>query len=91
MTDGGFDQANIDAGTVAANATYKMAAAYAVNDFAASISGGAAVTDVSGTIPTVNQLQLGRASAGNALNGHIRQINYYSIRLTNAELQAFSK
>jgi hypothetical protein len=90
VTDGGVDQANIDAGTVAANATYKMAGAYAVNDFAASISGGAAVTDVSGTIPTVNQLQLGSASAGNALNGNIRQITYYNKRLPNDTLRVLS-
>ena len=90
VTDGGVDQANIDAGTVAANATYKMAGAYAANDFAASISGGAAVTDVSGAIPTVNQLQLGSASAGNALNGCIRSIAYYNTRLLNSQLQALT-
>jgi len=90
VTDGGVDQANIDAGTVAAAITYKMAGAYTLNDFATSIGGGAAVVDTSGTIPTVNQLQIGNSSAGNSLNGHIRSIAYYNTRLANTTLQALT-
>lgn len=90
VTDGGVDQANIDAGTVAANTTYKMAGAYAANSFAASISGGAAVTDVSGTLPTVTQLQIGNSAAGNRLNGSISSISYYNTRLSNSQLQALT-
>lgn len=90
VTDGGVDQADIDAGTVAANTTYKMAGAYAANNFAASISGGAAVTDVSGTLPTVTQLQIGAAAAGNIFNGRIASISYYNTRLANDTLQALT-
>ena len=90
VTDGGVDQANIDAGTVAANTAYKMAGTYAANDFAASISGGVAVTDVSGTLPTVNQLQIGASAAGNILNGCIGSITYYNTRLSNATLRVLT-
>ena len=91
VTDGGVDQANIDAGTVAANTSYKMAAAYTLNDFAASIGGGSVGTDASGTLPTVNQLQIGNSAAGNRLNGQIRSINYYTSRLSNAQLQTLTQ
>jgi hypothetical protein len=90
VTDGGVDQADIDAGTVASNIVYKFAGAYAANDFAASIAGGAAVTDTSGSIPTVDRMMIGNSAATNALNGHIRQIVYYPRRLSNADLQGIT-
>jgi len=90
VTDGGVDQADIDAGTVASNIVYKFAGAYAANNFAASIAGGAAVTDTSGSIPTVDRMMIGNSSASNALNGCIQQIVYYPRRLSNAELQALT-
>ena len=90
VTAGGVDQANIDAGTVAAAITYKMAGAYTLNDFATSIGGGTVGTDVSGTVPTVNQLQIGTSSAGNILNGCIGSITYYSTRLSDAQLQVLT-
>lgn len=90
VTDGGVSQANIDAGTVAANTAYKMAGAYALNDFAASFAGGSVGTDTSGTLPTVNQLQIGNSAAGNRLNGCVGSIAYYSTRLSNATLQVLT-
>jgi hypothetical protein len=90
VTDGGVDQADIDAGTVASNIVYKFVGAYATNDFATSIAGGAAVTDTSGTLPTVDRMMIGNSAAANALNGHIRQIVYYPRRLTNSDLQAIT-
>ena len=90
ITDGGVDQANIDAGAVASYTTYKFAGAYAVNDFAACIAGGAAQTDASGTLPTVTQTSLGNSAAANYLNGYLQRITYYPRRLPNAELQALT-
>jgi hypothetical protein len=87
VTDGGVDQADVDAGTVASNIVYKFAGAYMANSFAASISGGAAVTDTSGTLPTVDRAMLGNSAANNYLNGYLRKIAYYPRRLSNAELQ----
>lgn len=90
VTDGGVDQASIDAGTVAANTNYKIAAAYEVNNFAVSLGGGTVGTDTSGTLPTVTQMQIGNSAGGNRLNGYICQISYYNTRLTNTTLQALS-
>ena len=85
-------EAQIDAGTILANTPNKIAAAYAANNFALSVNGGAVVTDTSGAIPTVDRLVLGglEGNTANRLNGHLRQVAYYPRRLTNAELQALS-
>jgi hypothetical protein len=85
-------EAQIDAGTILANTPNKIAAAYAANNFALSVNGGAVVTDTSGAIPTVDRLVLGglEGNTANRLNGHLRQVAYYPRRLTNAELQALT-
>ena len=62
--------------------SYKMAAAYKVNDFAMYSSNGGSGTDNSGTIPTVNQVdRIG-------LNCIMQKVSYYPQRLTNAELRS---
>jgi hypothetical protein len=90
VTDGGVDQATIDAGSIASSTSYKFAAAYKANDFAACIGGGTVQVDTSGTLPTVNQVLLGTSAASNNLNGHLQRITYYPSKLTNAELQALT-
>ena len=78
----------INVGTI-----YTAALAAKLNNFAISVNGNAAVTDTSGAMPVaVNRLNLGSNHLGTQiLNGHIRFLSYYKIRITNAELQAFSK
>jgi hypothetical protein len=72
-------------------ATGKMTGAYATNDFASSLNGSAAATDATGTVPTVTTLTLGRRTDNaNVLNGHIRKIAYYPLRVTNVQLQALT-
>jgi hypothetical protein len=90
VTDGGVEQASIDAGTVSSSTAFKLAAAYTVNDFAVSKDGAAVVTDTSGTIPTPNQITIGTDAAGNYLCGHIARLRYYNSRLTNSKLQELS-
>lgn len=90
VTDGGVDQANIDAGTVASYTSYKFAGAYKANDFATCINGGTVQTDTSGTLPTVTQMMLGTSAAANYLNGHLQRITYYPRRLSDAELQTIT-
>jgi hypothetical protein len=68
----------------------KLALAYATNDFAFSANGSAAVTDSSGTVPTVNQLQLGVIGSSQRLNGYLSRVTYYPTRLSNAQLQAIT-
>ena len=90
VTDGGVSQAAIDAGTVTANTMFRLAACYKANDFAATLSGNAAVTDSSGTLPTVDRLRIGSSQAGNYQCGHIARLRYWNTRLDNATLRALS-
>lgn len=88
----GTTQANIDLGTLAVGSVFKMTGAYKLDSFAGAINGGAAVTDVSGSIPTgMTQIGLGNRLGGGYMNGHARRFMYWPQRLTNAEIQAFSK
>lgn len=84
------DQAQIDAGTLTANASFGLTGAWATDNCAAAINGGAAVTDTSATIPTVDRMLIG-SDGTNYLNGQIERISYWPQRIINAEAQAFSK
>jgi hypothetical protein len=87
VTDGGVLQAQTVNGSLASAGLHKYANAYALNDFASVANGSAAVTDTSGTLPTVDRLYIGAGAVGTApINGHIRSIRYYPSRLTNAQL-----
>lgn len=90
VTNGGAAQADIDAGTVASGTFYKIAAAWKVNDFAASVNGAAVVADTSGAIPTFDRMRLGGNQAGDKLNGAIRSVRVYATRLPDATLQALT-
>jgi hypothetical protein len=68
----------------------EAAAAYAANDFAASVNGTAASTDTSGILNPLNELWIGGNGSGAPLNGHIKRLTYYPTRLTNAQLQAMT-
>lgn len=74
VVDGGVTQANIDAGTFAANNITRLAARFGPNDFAVSVNGGAEVVDTSGTMPTVDRLMIGRTQAGEYLNGPLARL-----------------
>jgi hypothetical protein len=76
IVDGGTPQAQIDAGTIAANTDYSMTAWWQTNDCKARLDSGAVVTDTTATIPTVTQARLG-SDGTNYLNGHLATINYY--------------
>jgi hypothetical protein len=76
IVDGGTPQAQIDAGTIAANTDYSMTAWWQTNDCKARLNNGAVVTDTTATIPTVTQARLG-SDGTNYLNGHLVSINYY--------------
>jgi hypothetical protein len=70
-----------------------IAFAYSVNNFAASTNGVTALTDTSGILPVVSQMNIGVNATGasiSTLSGHIRKIAYYPLRVTNAELQALT-
>jgi hypothetical protein len=90
IVEGGAGQAQIDAGAIAANTVYNLGAAWATDDCAAAVNGGAAVTDTTATIPTVTQARLG-SDGTNYLNGHLQSIRYWPQRIIDAEVRAFSK
>ena len=84
------DQAQIDAGTLTANSSFGLVGAWDTDNCAAAINGGAAVTDISATIPTVDRMLIG-SDGTNYLNGQVERISYWPQRIINAEAQAFSK
>jgi hypothetical protein len=77
IVDGGAPQAQLDAGTIAANTAYSLTGWWAPNDCRARKDSGAAVTDATATIPTVTQARIG-SDGTNYLNGTIATINYYA-------------
>lgn len=76
IVDGGAPQAQIDAGTIAANTAYNLTGWWATNDCKARKDSAAVVTDTTATIPTVTQMRIGSDGA-NYLNGTLASINYY--------------
>jgi hypothetical protein len=72
----------------------KQVLAYKTDNFASARNGNTTVLDNTGTVPTgLSQVDFGRlvGSSVNYLNGVIQKVNYWPQRLTNAEVQAFSK
>ena len=66
----------------------KVSFCYSNNDFAATEDGDTPVVDQSGSVPTTTTMSLGADHLStNHLNGHIKSIQYYPRRLTDAQLQ----
>jgi hypothetical protein len=66
--------------------------AYKINSFASSVGGVSISTDASGAVPVnVTNAFLGTSVNGGYLNGHLQSLRFWPQRLTNAEVQAFSK
>lgn len=78
--------------SAALNTSIKMCFATKLDNFAFSQSGVAPTTDNLGAMPvTVDRLWIGSATTSSFLNGHVQRIMFWPQRLTNAEVQAFSK
>jgi hypothetical protein len=91
VVDGGATQADLDGGTIVASTMTKTAVAYAVNDFSIVHAAGTAVTDTSGTLPTVDRLLIGADQASNYQNGRIKRLTYWPTRLSNTVLQQITQ
>ena len=65
--------------------------AYKENSFAGAKNGGTVGTDTAGALPTVNSLNIGSRANDAFCNGWLRAVNYWPLRVTNSEAQAFSK
>ena len=74
--------------TVIANGRHKIALAYKANDFALYIDGVLIASDTSGTVPTMNQLNIGEFNytSGYAYADGINAVALWKTRLTNTQL-----
>jgi hypothetical protein len=72
------------------NNYHKITLGYKENDFASTIN-GTLYTDNSGTVGTCDYMMIGDANYGGILNGHISQLTYYPVRLSNAQLQTLTR
>ena len=90
VTSGGTTQCDLTTGTVAANNTYRLSAAYASNDFSSVLNGAAPVTASTGTVPTVDRLRIGSNQANNRSALTIARIAYYPSRYPNTQLRGLT-
>jgi hypothetical protein len=85
-------QCGINATQFAANTTGKFAGSFATNNFQISANGVLGIADTVGTVPTVNQMQIGnRWDLFRPMSGHIQSIKYYPTRLPNGTLQRLTR
>lgn len=73
----GVTQVNVNSGTVSLTSLNRGAFSYATNNFKSSMNGASEASDTSGSLPSVNQLQIGWGKGGNQLNGHIKRLIYW--------------
>jgi hypothetical protein len=86
------DQASLALGGSSSGSRTRIAAAIKANDFAASLDSGAAVTDTTGTVPTVALMEIGSSPSGVTLGTQLhRRLTYWPTRLANTTLQAISQ
>jgi hypothetical protein len=80
------------ASVVYTNNTFsKVSLGYATNNSNGAANGTVGTTDVSVTLPVVDQLQIGRLSSTQfPLNGTIKKLAYYPLRVTDANLVALT-
>jgi len=77
---------NFDPLTGSAVTNPKIGFGYRLNNCVGAYSGNTVSIDTATAVPVVDRMTI-----GSSFNGHLKSINYYSQRLTNAEVQSFSK
>ena len=94
---GGVSQGTFPLGTgITHSATvHKAALAYQANNFICAVDAattGAGGTSVTGSVPTVTQLQIGNLDNGTSfpLDGWMQSLTYYPTALSSAQLQALT-
>ncbi len=79
------------AGTANVGATVRQAVRVGANDFASSVGGSAALTDTSGTVPTMDRIRFGTDRGSTAfLFGYLRRAAIFPAALTDAQLQGLT-
>jgi hypothetical protein len=92
VLNGGATQAELTSTTITANTAFRNASGYKVNDFGFSLNGGTTSTDTSGYVPNpFTSLFIGQQTTGfQYLNGYIKKIAYYPLKVTSTNLQALT-
>jgi hypothetical protein len=82
----------LDAGGSYVNTGTKAASAFAASDRALVANGGSIVSSAAGALPPgINRATIGNQAGGNAsLNGTIKRLTYWPVRLPNITLQAIT-
>ena len=91
---GGANQVTLGTFTVSNTVFSTLMGSYKANNFSFCIDGSAVLTDTVGTVPAPSTLSIGFRNPGTPsqfLCGIIKSFYYYPIKLTDAEMQAFSK
>ena len=86
-------QADINTATNQPAGIYKIAVAYALNDYALYVNGEQIGTDATALVPACSSIFLGTLETGSglsSLNDRIRAAALYTTRLSNAELAALT-
>lgn len=92
VTTGGVQQAGLNPTPPAAWGSGKgrLALRFKANDFAAASNGGAVLTDVAGTVPTVTQAEIGSCVGLSAAQGIITRLAFWPTALTDRQLQVIT-
>jgi hypothetical protein len=92
VVQGGATQAEFSpVVTLVSNTVFKYCFGYKINNFQIAANAIAGTPDTAGNVPTVTTMEIGNQFLSSQINGHVRKINYWPQRLTNNEIQAFSK
>jgi hypothetical protein len=90
--DNGSNQATLSLDSV--SGFYKITGTYKTNDVAGVVNGGTVSTDTSVTLASFNRLNTANIGlyyiSSRYINGTIKKIAYYPIRVTNAQLQGLT-
>lgn len=91
-TTASVDQSIITGAALGNNTQVRAAYAYKNNDMAFCQAGGSVGTDLTGTMPTgLTNLRIGATSTPSGFfNGYIREVAFYNVRKSNADLQALT-
>jgi hypothetical protein len=87
----GVSQGTLGTGTAYAPGRQTSALAYVVNNVGFAKNGGAASVDLTVSIPTVTRLEIGSNLSATFLNGTIKRLTYWPVRLPNATLQQLTQ
>jgi hypothetical protein len=86
-------QASLASANAFLTGTANSSLAYRLDDFALVVNGGTPAVDVSGTVPTVSALYIGKAGSTASVNwsGTINRLTYWPQRLSNTTLQEVTR